>query len=302
VGVILTPSGRLSLASGQPVTVADVASASAVYLTPCLGNEMQLWGGSSWSAVSFSEVALALVAAHQANKNYTVFAFDDSGTFRIGTGPVWTSDSSAGSGSGTSELELLHGVAVNKYAITIRNGSDTYTVPAQQARSVGGFRTIAAGITCDTYANRYLSNLHNQTQRAMKRYMPVSTTWIYSDSAWRRMKNESTYAVRMFFVCDGNPTSARVRSALVTNVSVAANAYVGIGVNSTTVNSAVGGFASLVNGTAGVSLEGTFEGFVGAGHTELNALEKGAGSYQQTWLSNVGADDVQSGISGWVWN
>jgi hypothetical protein len=48
----------------------------------------------------------------------TFFGWNDAGTFRATRGPAWTSDTARGTGAGTTELELVNGIYLNKVAIT----------------------------------------------------------------------------------------------------------------------------------------------------------------------------------------
>ncbi len=297
---MIIPGGRLSLASGVALTIADVASSSAIHLVPALTNETELWDGTGWAPYSFDQVTLELSGAHAANKNFDVFEFDDGGV-NIGTGPAWPSDSSRGVAA-TTELESWHGVAVNKYEIELRNGGDTFTVPARKARHRGGFRTTSAGYTADTYARRFLSNAYNQSPRNMHAILPPSQTWVYSANAWAQAFGDADLCLRYFQCVAGGPVRGHGRTTLVNNTTAGMNVYVGVGVNSVTVNSAFGGFYGMYTGGIAMPLSADYDEFAALGFTTLNLLARGAGSNIQTWLSSVGVNDaLQTGIIGEVW-
>lgn len=141
--------GRLTLTSGTPVIVNSVSAATAVYYAPYLHDALPLYNGTVWTWRQFSEMTLTLDATgHVTNSNYDVFAFDDSGTLRIGTGPVWTSATGRGSGAGTTELTRVAGRLTNGYSITLRNNSTNYSsIPANRALYLGTIRTGSAGQT-----------------------------------------------------------------------------------------------------------------------------------------------------------
>jgi len=67
--------GRLTLTSGSPVTTADVTAATTLYYTPCAGNSISLFDGTStWTVRTFSELSLSL-SGYTANTNYDIYAF-----------------------------------------------------------------------------------------------------------------------------------------------------------------------------------------------------------------------------------
>lgn len=75
-------NGRLTLASGVPVTTTDVTSASTIYWTPYQGNEIGLYDASGWTVMSFTETLLALGTLVNAQA-YDVFAYNNAGTLAI---------------------------------------------------------------------------------------------------------------------------------------------------------------------------------------------------------------------------
>lgn len=149
------PQGRLTLVSGTPVMNADAIGATAVFYTPSdAGNLCPVYNGSVFINEAFSEQTLALVSNHLASTIYDVFAFMNAGAFTIGTGPAWANSAagagSRGTGAGTTQLARVNGLLTNAVQITARNGSSTYTVPANQGTYLGSiFIDAAAGqVTC----------------------------------------------------------------------------------------------------------------------------------------------------------
>lgn len=53
-------NGRLTLASGIPVSDADIVAADTLYFTPYNGNEIALYIGGEWVVFSFEEISLSL--------------------------------------------------------------------------------------------------------------------------------------------------------------------------------------------------------------------------------------------------
>lgn len=139
--VVPPPQGYLTLTSGTPVIPSDVTAASTVYYTPFVGNIIPIYNGTSFNPTVFTEVQCALVAAHAANNIYDLFVFNNSGVLTLVTGPAWSSSAagsgSRGTGAGTTQITRVNGLWVNSVSMTGRNGSTTYTVPANQGTYVG---------------------------------------------------------------------------------------------------------------------------------------------------------------------
>lgn len=133
-------SGRLTLASGTPVMTANATGNTTVYVTPYNGDVIPIYDGTRMVPTVFTELSQATTdttkspAAVANNSNYDVFVWNDSGTLRATRGPAWTSDTARGTGAGTTELEMVKGIYVNKIAIT--NGP-----AAQRGTYVGSIRS-----------------------------------------------------------------------------------------------------------------------------------------------------------------
>lgn len=120
------PQGRLTLTTLVPVLAADVTAATSIFYTPYVGNKIALWNGTKFSTTTFAEVSQALSdntkspVAAAADSVYDVFGWLDGATFRATRGPAWTSATNRGTGAGTSELERVQGIPMNK--VSISNG------------------------------------------------------------------------------------------------------------------------------------------------------------------------------------
>lgn len=131
-------SGRLTPTSGQPQANTSVSGATSIYFSPWNGNEVPLWDGAEMRVTQFAELTLTLNNPnHAANSLYPVFYFNNGTTRTIGTGPAWSTATARGTGAGTGELEVVSGVKVNRYTMTVRNGASTYSVPARYATHIG---------------------------------------------------------------------------------------------------------------------------------------------------------------------
>lgn len=128
------PQGRLSLVTATPVMTSTTSGATTVYYTPCIGQLCPVYDGSQFNMTDLGgELSQATTdstkspAACAASKNYDVFIWSDSGTLRATRGPAWSSDTTRGTGAGTTELQMLKGIQTNKNAITNGPGANLGT-------------------------------------------------------------------------------------------------------------------------------------------------------------------------------
>jgi hypothetical protein len=255
-GLVLpnTCAGRLTLTTLTPITTTDVSGATTVYFTPYLGNHVSLYTASVWTDYSFAEINIALGTLTSA-KNYDVFAYDSSGvTLKIG--PAWSSDTSRGTGAGTTELTLQDGIYVNANSITSGPG-------ALAGRYLGTFRTTSTTATEDSASKRFLFNMQNRTTRSMVNATETADSWNYSTPASYRQANANT-ANQLDYV-DGIGTvliEAQV-NAYHSASNASANPVNGIGLDSTTTNSAQNLWGNQQAGTGATSIMSASARYIG---------------------------------------
>lgn len=296
---------RLSLTTAVPVTVSDVTAASTLYMTPDKGNGIVSFDGTYWDVVAQAELSMALssdsghAGFHQAGKLFDVFYFDDAGTKRIGTGPAWTNDTTRSSG-----ITRLNGVYVNTSSMTVRFGSasgNTVTLAANRGTWLGTIYCTANGQTEDSAAKRMVWNAYNRRPRSM-RVIEGTDTWNYSTASYRQANNSTANQLAMVRGLDEDEVFAQVVARVVHSAAAYVSLSVGIGLGSSTVNSATTfRRASTNDGSAGPLGMPTAEyvGFPGLGYRDLRWLEIGAGSGTQTWVGDAGGND-QCGMLGRV--
>jgi len=78
----VTPGGRLTTESGVPVSTSDRTAQSTLYYTPYVHNIINLWDGSQWKPITFSEDTLAL-GTLTADRCHNVFAFLNAGALDL---------------------------------------------------------------------------------------------------------------------------------------------------------------------------------------------------------------------------
>ncbi|MCZ2112643.1 MAG: hypothetical protein LC131_02140, partial [Anaerolineae bacterium] len=194
--------GRLTLSSGVPVMTSDVSNSTSIYYTPYAHDRIPLYDGTTWALYSFSELTNTTTdntknpAAVAADSNYDLFVWNDSGTIRLGRGPAWTSGTARGTGAGTTELERVNGILVNKVAITNGPGAQCGTYVGT-IRSNGSsqidckFGGIAVGGDAGIIG---IWNMYNR--RIWRAFVGDSTnSWSYTTTTIRPANNSSTMRV-----------------------------------------------------------------------------------------------------------
>ncbi|MET4721905.1 hypothetical protein ABIF63_006011 [Bradyrhizobium japonicum] len=286
---------RVTLTSGVAVTESDVSGVSSVYVTPAGHNAALIYDGSNDVPRSYSEITITLDATNAlSGKNFDVFQAYSGGSVVAGYGPAWSSDISRGTGAGTTEIEFFNGRPVNKSAITLRSSSGTtYSIAARQANLVGGFRTTANGLTEDSFTKRFVWSVNSALRGG--RAVESTDTWTYSTAAFRQTNGSTSNQIEYLQGLGGGTVRASAYSVLTNSTSTDRGCQNGIGIDSTTVNSAtLAGFGHINQSARAISSE--YVGSPGIGYHKLVWLEKGAGSDTQTWFGDSGAV-VQTGIT-----
>lgn len=297
---ILTPQARLTLTTNVPVLTSTVSAVTTVYYTPYAGNLVPIYNGTVWSALAISELSQATTdttkspAAVANNSNYDVFVWNDSGTMRATRGPAWTSDTARGTGAGTTELERVNGVLVNKIAIT--NGP-----AAQRGTYVGTIRSngtatidyILGGTAAGGQAA--VLNVWNMYNRVniVTAIRDSTDSWTLAASSIRSANNSAT--MRVSFVCGITEDTFSASYSCLAQAGASGAAGVAVGINSTSTPSGTFGyhnsstFQTMVRGEAA-------GGFLGAGYFQALEMSQTAGT--ATFFGDAGVAYVQNALIG----
>lgn len=299
------PQGRLTLTASTPAPESDVAAATAVYYCRSSGKYVPIYDGTRMLAKSIPvglSMALSANAAHagyhQSGKNFDVFAYDaGSGLVGIGSGPAWTSNVARGTGAGTTELEELEGLLVNKNSITLRFGGasgNTLVVAAQRATYLGSFRTTADGVATNTKSSRLLFNAYNSIKTSMLK--TVATGYSSNTAAWVALGNSALNRVEFLMGLTGSAVSARASSVVNNSTSTRRLVQMRIALDSLTVPSVDSFSGNFSVDTSVSTVISAYEGYPGLGYHYLLPITYGGGADSQTWY---GADAGSvAGISG----
>ena len=293
------PQGRLTLTSGTPVTTADVNSAGTVYYTPYVGQLVPIYDGSAFVMTDTGgELSILLDSTnHLSDKNFDLFVINNAGTIRVCTGPAWSSNTSRGSGAGTTQLQLLNGIYTNAVSLTCRySSSSTVVVSANQATYVGTFRTIAGGLTMDSHFERMTWNAYNRRLRYLN-YTESTASWTDASTSFvpQSAAAPSLYAVQGLAE---DAVSLEV-TAMAHNTTANIETYVGIGIDSASVDSSVTNIPVVTGTASNAPARAIYLGIPALGYHQYSWLEKvvsGTGSYVGT-----GTNGAKSGMTAQVW-
>jgi len=254
---------RLTLTTGVPVTITDVTGAGTLYFTPYKGNLISLYTSSAWKVFSTSEISISL-SGYTSGKPYDVFVYDNGGTPTLLT-TVWTDDTTR-----ATSLAYQDGVLV-------QSGTPAY-------RYVGTIYTSGTGTTEDSVTKRYVWNYYNRVIRNVAVQETGSASHDYTTATWRNMNNSASNAVKILRGVAEDAVRLTAQ-AFVQNTSAAVIFATGIGIDSSTVNSAQ--IAASVTPAANVGTIAMAE-YVGCPSTGLhtyNWLQYSAATGTATWFT-----------------
>lgn len=299
----VTPQGRLTLTSGVPAMASSVSGAGTIYYTPAVGAYVPIYDGSSWSPTVFAELSQALTdatkspAAAAANSNYDLFVWSDGGTLRCTRGPAWSSDTSRGTGAGTSELSFVNGLLMNTNAIT--NGPS-----AQRGTYVGSIRTngtstvdMVFGGSGAAGGESTILGVWNMYNRRLGVFVNWDTTdsWNYTTATWRIKNNNANNKISFVIGWQGDAIEA-VNSQIGGNTTTNVFQGASIGLDSVTafaVTCGVGmGRSSSV--AAQFSMVSNYRAMAPLGFHYVAPLEQSTASGTSTWYGDNGGGNGNS--------
>lgn len=240
------PQGRLTLTSATPVLATDAVAQSTVFYTPYIGNTFPSWNGSTFVSTVFSELSMVMSGANFASGAiYDLFTIIDTGpTNRLGIGPVWNTltpgSCARGTGAGTTELQRVNGIWVNKNTMTLRYASgSTVSVAPFYGTYVGSVYMDATNSQVSCYLSYGQSrkfglwNAYNRVPIIMQAGDSTGS-WSYTTNAWRASNNNANNSITVLTGLaeeDFNLTFDQVGATSDSNTSSTMN--IAIGWNST---------------------------------------------------------------------
>lgn len=201
-----------------------------------------------------------------------------------------------GNNGPTMELTAWTNDTTRASAVSLQNGRWTKTSDKTRLL-VGTIRTTATTTTEDSESKRFVFNVYNRVERRL-RVVESTDQWSYS-SSWRQTNASSTNKVEVLIGVAGDPL--KMRGYYMCSVSsTACLVAVGVGVDSTTTNSAQL-FGGVCSTSAFAQVLCFYNGTPAVGYHALNTLEYSNGASTTVWYGDAGAPTVfQSGFSGEV--
>jgi len=176
-------------------------------------------------------------------------------------------DSDAGGDLDTMILSTTAPTTQN--GISVMTGFTARTLVARCYADASGNITTYA----EDAATHLVNNVYNKRRVAVFK-TDTTSSWTYATAAWRQARAQSTNRVQI--VCDGvNHIAARV-AASATVGATAQNAVTGVGIDSTSANSAQA--ITFTNGTLASPIISFYEGVPSAGYHAINWLEYTTGA------------------------
>jgi hypothetical protein len=262
--------GRLTLASGTPVTSNDIVGATNLFFTPYRGNNISLWSGTAWQTLTFNEIAMPL-SGLTANLPYDVFALNNAGTVVLER-LAWT--------SGTARATAL----TTQNGVLVRSGDAT-------RRYLGTFCATGTTTTEDSALNRYVWNYYHRAVRVLRR-TEMTGSWTYSTASWRQANGSTSNRIGFVIGVTEDSVTASVQALANNNTTTFRIAGVSLGIDSLTPGALVG--YALASILGGFSIRSQYTAFFTPGLHYIAWLEYGAGSDTQIWYG--GTDKGMEGI------
>lgn len=274
---------RLTLESGVPLSTTDQTAKTTLYLTP---DPLSPWCGiisnyesSVWVVRKFSEVSLSL-SGLTASRPHDIFAYVTGGVLTL-EAVAWTNDTTPATALAAQD------------AMAVKTG-------AADRLHVGMIRTTSSTGQCEfsplaTTPKLFVSNRYNRRFAPIKVVDPTNS-WTYSTSAFRQVRGSAANQFE-YISCDGTHLiEVDVIGEATTGAGTTACA--GIGIDSTTVNSAQISH-NMLNST--VPLLAKYVGRPAAGYHYVAWLEtRDLGSGTVTFSGDENRTNFQTGMTALV--
>lgn len=341
-GGLETVNGRLTLTSGTPVTISDVTAATEIFFELFEGNRIMLNVAGTWVQIIFTPPSIKITDAQTGDTHNGTAVIDNmSDTSQLIVG-MEVSGTGVGVGAVIVSIDSATQITVDQNSTASATVTITSKVPANQMLDIFGYlsgsdlklemvatsrsinlttdsgvyiktgdagrrylgsieTTATAGQTEDSEANRLVWNYYNRVLRKMLK-TESTDNWDYGTSTFRAANGNS--GNRLAFVCGIAEDIVTANVVTQVNLTTGEAGNVGIGVDSTSVDSSDMKTEALLNnaGTTTINTiltaryQGTFVGY----HT-LTWLEF-ARLGTCTFFGDGGIpSNIQSGITGEIW-
>lgn len=271
---------RLYAAAGVPVSLVDTTT-NSLFVGPYQGNIVTLLDSSDMPYHQpFTETSLAL-SGLTSGRPYDVFVYQSGKGVAIELSAAF-----AGATSRTDALATVNGVVVK---------SSNHT-----RLFVGTFYSTNTNETVDQAKKRFVWNNFNRMRQSVVSPVETTDTWSLNSGTIRQANNSAANRVEFVVGDDVSIVDVHLTAGGHANGASAAEAGIGVGLDSTT--TFIGHFGYM-SGTSAVSLT-TSAGYTGlagtAGYHAINWLEYG---HVNTWVfyGDAGTPTkIQTGLRGTI--
>lgn len=299
---------RLSTDPTRSVPTTDQTGKSIIYVVPHISDTIECWSGEDWvprrvpydvgSTQTRGRLSVDLTGLTTATV-YDVFVRNVSGAWetRLQQWKATTARGAVHVGPDVHPdgLGLFQGRLVALQVCAA--GAADYSGIRPDWLYLGTIYTSGSGTTEDSAAKRFVWNMYNRVPRPM-RAVDTTDSWSYS-STWRQANANA--ANQLAYVCGlaVDMVSANVTCAA---YSSGGNSWapVGVGVDSTSVNSAQVFSGVTISSNVALASRCEYRGIPGLGYHYLAWLEYGTVA-TTTWYGDNGLSYQQSGMIGEVW-
>ncbi len=249
------------------------------------------------NSITFTNSGGALPSGISANTQYFVTVVD-ANTFKLSTTAInvgagtFVNTTNTGTGTHTG-----HSPTNRQTAVTLQDGVLCKSGDKTR-RYLGTFLTTATTTTEDSAAKRFVWNYYNRVCRTMINVTETSDSWGYSTGSYRQ--SNANVANQLAYVCGIAEEPVEAYAYAICNSANAGILVVGIGVDSTTANSALthGDNNNAAIGNNVFSHSATYRGIPGIGYHYLPWLENSSCA-STTWYGDAGNSVLyQAGING----
>lgn len=275
-----SPGGRLTTQSGEPVSTADRSGQATLYYTAYEHALYPLWTGRKWTGAELPvargsnstrqlELSLGGVASGSV---YDVFLRGRE----LALGPAWSSATARGD------------------AAAIARTLGRWTLAADPRNLyLGTIYGSGSGTIEDSVTKRYLWNAYNRVPRHLV-VTDTTDSWTYSTQTWRQVRATASNKVELVLGLTGSLVRARAYGLC--SSDQAAWFGSGVGVDSTSTNSAQTFAAVIIYANDLHNSLGTYAGYPGIGYHYLAWLEIGYTGGTQTHWGDAG-QPAQTGLT-----
>ncbi len=276
--------GRLTFSSGAPVPVGDVtgASTNTLYYCPYKGfdNDVYSGSGSLWTRLQSAQISIATPAT--TGTLFDVFMYNNAGTLTLELSAGWASNSVR-----TDALAYQDGVLVKSADHT--------------RRYLGTFKTTGvANQSEDSAKIRLLYNYYNRVSRSLAG-SELTASWTYTSSSFHQTNASVANQVEAVVGVQEDCILLTARS-ICSNPNIGVNMQAGIGINSTTTNTAIPSDMKFSESGSGYqfAVSCSLSRLPTLGYSFYAWLEASPGGGTTTWYSSTAATSttIVSGPTG----